>query len=161
MISSLFCCGCCCCPRRHWVLIVLFYLYEYFAHKNVCAPHVCLVPAEVRRGHWIPWIWSYEQLWAATWMLGIRPLQSDSALNHWAIPAAPSWFISALQGWSSLCHFSAPKIDVPHFSFRAKVVTVSALKTYIYTQPSNLLKHALLRGPTCPTLIPFSLLHFP
>lgn len=39
----------------------LFYEYECFACMFVTAPHLCLVPEEVRRGHWI--------LWNSSWMI--------------------------------------------------------------------------------------------
>ena len=39
-------------------------------------------------GYQIPWNRRYRQLWAASWLLGIKPWSSEraaSALNHWAI----------------------------------------------------------------------------
>ena len=33
----------------------LFYVYKCFACMYVCVSHACLVPAEVKRGHLIPW----------------------------------------------------------------------------------------------------------
>jgi hypothetical protein len=48
---------------------------------DVCVSHMCLVPAELRRGHWIPWNWSYRQLLAALWVLGAKPHFSVRAVN--------------------------------------------------------------------------------
>ena len=42
---------------------------------------------------WISWNWSYRQLWAGTWMLGIEPRsfrRAASALNLWAISPVPT-----------------------------------------------------------------------
>lgn len=33
-------------------------MHKCFASMSVCAPRMHLVPAEVRRRHWLPWIWS-------------------------------------------------------------------------------------------------------
>lgn len=35
--------------------------------------HMNAVPEEDRRGHCIPWAWSYRQLWVVVWVLGIEP----------------------------------------------------------------------------------------
>lgn len=51
----------------------LLFVYGYFGCMLVCVPCVCLVAAEVRRGHWIPWDQSCRQLWAVAWVLGIDP----------------------------------------------------------------------------------------
>ena len=32
----------------------------------------CLVTVEARKGHQIPWNWSYRQSWAVLWMLGTK-----------------------------------------------------------------------------------------
>lgn len=44
--------------------------------------------------------WSYRQMWAAMWVLGIEPRSSEgaaNALNHWDISPAPaSFFLSSL-----------------------------------------------------------------
>ena len=42
--------------------LFLFYLYECFAYIYVYVPYAHLVPAETRRGHQIPWSWSYRWL---------------------------------------------------------------------------------------------------
>ena len=41
-------------------------VYVCFACMYVCAPHVCLVPTEVRGSHEIPENWSYRWLCAAS-----------------------------------------------------------------------------------------------
>lgn len=50
-------------------LVVYFHVYGCLACMHVYAPHVCLMPAEARKGHRIPWDWSYSQLQVAVWML--------------------------------------------------------------------------------------------
>jgi hypothetical protein len=47
----------------------------------VCARCACLVPGEARRGHWIPWNWSYRGLQAAMWLLGIKPPEEPVLLT--------------------------------------------------------------------------------
>ena len=38
---------------------------------TVYVVHVCLVSAEVTRGHWISWNWRYRQLCMVMWALEI------------------------------------------------------------------------------------------
>lgn len=45
----------------------------------MCLCHVCAVPQEGRRGHRIPWGWSYRELWAAMRVLGMKPRSSRRA----------------------------------------------------------------------------------
>jgi hypothetical protein len=73
------------CALKHWAIpsvpkIILPYKFKFyftlcvlvcFACIHVCAPCVCLVPSESRRGCQMPWN-SYRQLWTASWMLGIE-----------------------------------------------------------------------------------------
>ena len=43
-------------------------------------------------GCWVLWYWSYRQVWAAMWVLGMEPGFSGravNALNHWTISPAP------------------------------------------------------------------------
>lgn len=42
-----------------FVRFILVYVCEFFTCVYICVPHVCLVLAEVRRGCWIAWKWSY------------------------------------------------------------------------------------------------------
>ena len=46
---------------------------------------VCLqAPSEARRRHWIPWNWSYRQLWVAScesWKLNLGLLQGQQAFR--------------------------------------------------------------------------------
>ena len=37
-------------------------------------------------GCWVPWNWSYRQLWAAMWMLGIELRSSGRAVNECSLP---------------------------------------------------------------------------
>lgn len=54
--------------RRTWQELAVF----------VCV-NISSAPTEARRGHWVPWRWSYRHLCAATWVLGIElgPLQEE------------------------------------------------------------------------------------
>lgn len=66
---------------------------------HVYIPHWCLVPTEVRRGHWIPWNWNYRWLQATQVGAGNRATSSartTSALSHWAIFPAPEVFYKKL-----------------------------------------------------------------
>lgn len=60
-------------------------MYRYFTCTYVCILHVCLVPIEVRRRHWIFWNWNYRLLWTVEWFLGVdlSPGRSASALILW------------------------------------------------------------------------------
>ena len=54
--------------------------------------HVHIVSIEARRGHLILWSWSSRLLWAAMWVLGIKPQSSGraaSSLSCWAISPVP------------------------------------------------------------------------
>lgn len=58
-----------------------------------CRYTICLpcVPAEVRRGHHMPWNWCYDA-WTAMWVLETGPRSSAramSALNCWVSSPAP------------------------------------------------------------------------
>ena len=60
----------------------LLYVHECFVHVSVFAPFVSFVIARYSRGHWVSWIWSYRQLWAATWCweLNLGPLEEQPVL---------------------------------------------------------------------------------
>lgn len=68
---------------RHFRFLFLMCM-SVFAYMHVCAPHVCLVPEEVRRNR-IPWNWSHtdgcEPL-QGYWKPNQSPLIEQSALNH-------------------------------------------------------------------------------
>lgn len=49
-----------------------------FICMHVCAPHVYLGPAEVRRGHQIP---LDLELWVVVWFLGIEPRSPERTLS--------------------------------------------------------------------------------
>lgn len=55
----------------------------------ICTSCVCLLITEARRGCCILWNWSYRQLSAAMWMLGMSSGRGASALNCGAISPAP------------------------------------------------------------------------
>lgn len=60
------------------------------ACMHVCHMHAVLT--EVRRQHWVPWKWSYRQVWVAMWVLRAKPrfsLRKTSALAHWTISLTP------------------------------------------------------------------------
>ena len=50
-------------------------------HVCIYIPHAFLVPMEVRRGHLISWNWSYRQLWASMWLVGIKPCSCRRAVK--------------------------------------------------------------------------------
>lgn len=50
-------------------LKTLFRVYGCFACTCVCVPYVCLVCAEARKGHTVPWKWNYRCLWTGMWVL--------------------------------------------------------------------------------------------
>lgn len=61
------------------------------------APHVCLVPKEARREHWVPWNLGYRWLWAAEWVLRIKP---RSLGGCWAVSSpGPSCLKSFTNYW--------------------------------------------------------------
>lgn len=52
-------------PLPNWLLILFVY---FILCVCVCLHvHVCLVAKEAKRGHWVPWKWSYRQLWLSLW----------------------------------------------------------------------------------------------
>lgn len=60
-----------------------------------------LVSMKTRREHWIPWGLSYKQLWAAMWILGIKPTcleedQCSQPLSHLSA-LRPRSYVWALQ----------------------------------------------------------------
>lgn len=65
----------------------------------VYAPHVYLVPTEVRKEHQIPWNWSFGYLGATMWGFGVSPgcnARDSGALDCWVIS---SWKSFLLWGW--------------------------------------------------------------
>lgn len=42
------------------VFLNLFYVYECLVYINICAPCVCLISTEVRRGCQVSWDWGYN-----------------------------------------------------------------------------------------------------
>ena len=58
---------------QHWVFkIYLFYVHVCTMYK--CKPHASKnLWRPIRKGHWIPWNWSYRWLWATMWVLGAKP----------------------------------------------------------------------------------------
>lgn len=73
------------------------YVYNCFACVHVCVPHGCLVLMESRRGHPIPWHWSYRQIWATMWILGLKPGSSRRAASIYSSlisPGLPACFLT-------------------------------------------------------------------
>lgn len=57
--------------------------------------HVCMVPAEVRRGCWMPWNWSYRWQPYGCWELNMGPLQEQlSQLS--SLGKNKSWHIALI-----------------------------------------------------------------
>lgn len=96
-----------------WFLIninkLFITLVHYFMWMYVCAPHGCLVPAEVRGGHWTPRtrVMNGHEPPRACWESNMGPLQEQPVLNCSAFsPGSPNLF-NILQGISEwLCSFS-------------------------------------------------------
>ena len=87
------------CPRDFFVILILFLrIWVFCLHicmHTVCVC-VCLVLTEARKGYQISWNWSYRQVWAAIWVLGIEPKSSrkaGSALNIWDLSPVPDIFL--------------------------------------------------------------------
>lgn len=62
-------------------IYLLFYAFECFAYVYTCAPGVCVVPAEVRRGSQMLWGSNYVWLKAIIWVLGVELGPSGRAIN--------------------------------------------------------------------------------
>jgi hypothetical protein len=73
-------------------LLFLFYLSTCFACMNACTLCAYLGPMEARRGHQMPWNWSYKWLWASMWVMQTKPGSSPRVASelNWAISPAPT-----------------------------------------------------------------------
>lgn len=74
-------------------------MYGSFAFMSVCISRVYLVTMKVRRVFWIPWDWSYIQLWASMWVLRISYRSwrlAPSSLKHWGSSPAPFLFLNVI-----------------------------------------------------------------
>ena len=101
--------------------------------------------------HWhqISWNWSYRQVWAAIWVLGLEPGSSGraaSALNHWAISPAPdmpdlndSCLLLMVLSWSELVVLS---------SEGCRIWWAATLDHGTWHPPLPYLFHLALRGIT-------------
>lgn len=70
----------------------LFLRIFHFLSLQVFCLHVCLFTMEARREQQISRNWSYTQMLAAMWMLGIKvrsSVRATSIHNHWAISSGP------------------------------------------------------------------------
>jgi hypothetical protein len=77
------------------------WVYIYIFCMCGCVPCACMTfhyhehswcSQRSEENIWFPWDWNYVQLWAALWVLGIKPWSSGriaSALSLWAISPAP------------------------------------------------------------------------
>ena len=75
------------CLKSLWIFKIYLCVWVFWLHAQICAPPECLM-------WWILCNWSYKQLWAAMWVLGIKPGSSEgapSALNWWASSTASLW----------------------------------------------------------------------
>lgn len=65
-----------------FIIIILLHVYGCLpAHVYFSVPLACLLPAETRRGHCVPWNWNHRWLWVAMWALGIKPVSSRRATS--------------------------------------------------------------------------------
>lgn len=81
-----------------WWATLLYYVYGcslyMYACMYTCAPHVCLVSLEGRRGCWIPWTWITDG-WELPWSSG--PLEEQPifiTVEHLSSPC----YISFIKG---------------------------------------------------------------
>lgn len=73
------------------VRIIILYAW-LFVCMYICVQHTCIVYRGQKRASDSPQDWSYRQLCADMWVLGIEPEPSgraDRALTHLAISLAP------------------------------------------------------------------------
>lgn len=54
-------------------------MYQCFACMFICTPHACLVPSEVKRGHWLTLDWNYREFSTPMWVVGSKPGSSAKA----------------------------------------------------------------------------------
>lgn len=54
--------------------------------------YICAVPIESRRGHQIPWEWSYRWLLATMWMLRTEPMSPGKAVSTVLLSTEPSLY---------------------------------------------------------------------
>lgn len=87
-------------PFFFWHFIVSFkkmYGCGCFVCMYVCVLCACLVPKEGRRGHGIPWNWTFMQLWGTTWFWESNPSPLEEhrellSLKHLSRPVFIFWF---------------------------------------------------------------------
>jgi hypothetical protein len=103
-----------------------FNVYGYFAYIYVCAPLVCLVPAKVRRGCWIPW---------KMWGLGTQVLcKKSKCFQRWTFPSGPEPFNSIKILYSP--HASLILSGKPQISLQLFLTSTQSLITiHINTVP--------------------------
>jgi hypothetical protein len=83
-------------PQRLVILILFLRIWVFCLHICMHTVCVCLVLTEARQGYQISCNWSYRQVWAAMWLLGIEPKSSrkaGSALNIWDLSPVPDFFL--------------------------------------------------------------------
>lgn len=87
------------------MLCIDFYMHKCFTCMYVYVLHVCLVPTEIRKGHWMPWDRSYRWLWAIT--INVPRIEPGSpggtvtALDYWAISCSPFYTVLHTSPWIS------------------------------------------------------------
>lgn len=96
------------CPELSFIFFnSLFYVSECFVCMYVCAPHVYLVPREVRRGCPILWNWRYRCLWQLCGFWEPRSsIGETNALEHWAISPDSQSVFSQVHFFFSPWHVS-------------------------------------------------------
>ena len=87
-------------------------MHGCFAYMQVCIPLACLMPAESRSKHWIPWNWSYDdcELPCECWeskpgphslLKIIRRAVVAHAFNPTTWEAEAGRFLSSRPAWST------------------------------------------------------------
>lgn len=120
-------------------IIYKIFTYFYFLYITVFlmyvdAPHVCLLPAEVKKRYWISWNYSYNWLWFTIGLLGHKlrySTRSLYALNPWVLT------------WRNINHYQLP---ILHILWWSRYFSLSLSLCYIYFNDQNLLNQTYVLG---------------
>lgn len=102
-----------------YLLIFIFCIW-LFCLMYVDAPHVCLLPAEVKKRYWISWNYNYNWLWFTVGLLVHKlrySAKSMYALNPWVLT------------WRNINHYQLP---ILHILWWSRYCSISLSLCYIY-----------------------------